>query len=374
MARPVIKAPASEGICSFCQSPIDKSKMTRHLKSCKERKSAIEKEAVTSSGPEVKLFHILVEGQYNPQYWMHLELPASEELDTLDAFLRSIWLECCGHLSAFRIDGTSYDSEPEEMGFVVDGMDDGEEVGEDGVADPDEEEYPELTGDTIVDFGKVLDEVPLFRVGYDPVALQLPAEWLAEVRKPRSIDEFVAFAKEELKAIPKGGPYGSKVTPEAVEEFRCRYEQRHLLETLLLLTEDRSLYVPLQKVLKVGQKFSHEYDFGSTTYLSLKVMAEREGHIQKEDDPVTILARNVPPTFLCRVCGKPATQVESGGYYNAAEVAYCDECARKKCVDTLPIVNSPRVGVCGYTGDAEWSGGEEWDGEEEWDDEEEDED
>lgn len=155
------------------------------------------------------------------------------------------------------------------------------------------------------------------------------------------------------------------MTPEAVEEFRCRYEQRNLLETLLLLTEDRSLYVPLQKVLKVGQKFSHEYDFGSTTYLSLKVMAEREGHIQKEDDPVTILARNVPPVFLCRVCGKPATQVESGGYYNVAEEAYCDECARKERVDTLPIVNSPRVGVCGYTRDAEWSGGEEWDDEEE---------
>jgi len=362
MARPVIKAPASEGICSFCQSHIDKSKMTRHLKSCKERKSAIEKEAVTSSGPEVKLFHILVEGQYSPQYWMHLELPASEELDTLDAFLRFIWLECCGHLSAFRIDGTSYDSEPEEIGFVVEGMDDGEEVGEDGVAGPDDEAYPELTGDTIVDFGKVLDEVPLFQ--FRPqFAPQLPVEWLTEVRKPRSVDEFVAFAKGELKTIPKGGPYG-KMTPESVEEFRCRYEQRHLLETLLLLTEDRSLYVPLQKVLTVGQKFSHEYDFGSTTYLSLKVMAEREGHILKEDDPVTILARNVPPTFLCRVCGKPATQVASGGYYDIGDEAYCDECARKERVDTLPIVNSPRVGVCGYTGDAEWDDEEEWDEEE----------
>lgn len=30
----------------------------------------------------------------------------------------------------------------------------------------------------------------------------------------------------------------------------------------------------------------------------------------------------------------------------------------------LPIVNSPRVGVCGYTGDAEWED-EEWDEEEE---------
>lgn len=162
------------------------------------------------------------------------------------------------------------------------------------------------------------------------------------------------------------------MTPEVVEEFRCRYEQCHLLETLLLLTEDRSLYVPLQKVLKVGQKFSHEYDFGSTTYLNLKVMAEREGHVLNGDDPVTILARNVPPTIVCQVCGKPATRVASGGYFNVEDEAYCDECARKKRVDTLPIVNSSRVGVCGYTGHAEWSGGEEWDGDEQEDNEDED--
>jgi hypothetical protein len=293
---------------------------------------------------------------------MHLEMPASEELDTLDAFLRSIWLECCGHLSAFRIDGTSYDSEPEEFMYAEE-MIESEEEGK------GEEEYPELTGDTIVDFGKVLDEAPLFQLRFQD-GPQLPAEWLAEIRKPRSVDEFVAFAKGALKTIPKGGPYG-KMTPEVVEEFRCRYEQRHLLETLLLLTEDCSLYVPLQKVLKVGQKFSHEYDFGSTTYLNLKVMAEREGHVYEGDDPVTILACNVPPAFLCRVCGKPATQVASGGYYDVEDEVYCDECARKKRVDTLPIVNSPRMGVCGYTGDAEWNGSEGWDGdEEEWDEEE----
>jgi hypothetical protein len=79
-------------------------------------------------------------------------------------------------------------------------------------------------------------------------------------------------------------------------------------------------------------------------------MAEREGHILKEDDPVTILARNVSPAFACRVCGKFATQVASGGYYDMEDEVYCNECARKKRVDTLPIVNSPRVGVCGYTG------------------------
>ena len=205
---------------------------------------------------------------------MHLELPASEELDTLDAFLRFIWLECCGHLSAFRIDGTSYDSEPEALTFVVEGE---EEVGEDGVEGQDDEEQQELTGDTIVDFSKLVDEDPVFQFKREhALGPQFPAEWLAEVKKPRSVDEFVAFAKGALKAIPKGALYSNKVS---LEESQRLYEQRSLLEWLLLQVEDRSLYVPLQRVLKVGQKFSHEYDFGSTTHLSLKVMAEREGHI-----------------------------------------------------------------------------------------------
>ena len=126
-----------------------------------------------------------------------------------------------------------------------------------------------------------------------------------------------------------------------------------MLKTLLDIVEDRSLGVSLKKVLKVGQKFSYEYDFGSTTELNLRVILEREGVVQEgeEDDPITILARNEPPIILCKVCGKPATKV-AGGYYNVEENAYCNKCARRSedAEMMLPVVNSPRVGVCGYTG------------------------
>ena len=56
---------------------------------------------------------------------------------------------------------------------------------------------------------------------------------------------------------------------------------------------------------------------------------------------------------MCGVCGKPATQVctecmwENTGWL-------CDECASKHDTDEemfLPVVNSPRVGMCGYTGE-----------------------
>ena len=140
---------------------------------------------------------------------------------------------------------------------------------------------------------------------------------------------------------------------------------------------EHDMDVELSKVLKVGQKFFHEYDFGSTTKLALKVVAEREGTAPKDDykysgefgkdKTIKIMARNNPPQISCRECGKPATKV-AAGYYYFEDGALCDVCARtslKEYEDMfLPIVNSPRVGVCGYTGDADV---EEFD----WDDEEE---
>jgi hypothetical protein len=355
MARRTTTREVSNGICRFCQGEFDKRKMTQHLKYCKQRAVTIAGEDAVPSESKTRLLHILVEGRYNPQYWMHLEIPASEELATLDDFLRSIWLECCGHLSAFNINGTSYESEPEEFIF-------GEIEGEVAEAESEEVEGEELAGDDIVDVGKLLDELSFEYLD------SLPSDWVAEVRKPRSVDDLVAFAKEGLQSLPKEG---IPRTPVEIEEYRNRYFQRLLLETLLTMAEDRSLFVPLRKVLKVGQKFSHEYDFGSTTYLNLRVMSEREGVVSDEDDPVNVLARNVPPTILCRVCGQPATKVAAGGYYDVETNAYCSKCAGRS-EDFLPVVNSPRVGVCGYVG-GRWDGYVEEDDEEDNDEDEDDE-
>lgn len=46
-------------------------------------------------------FHIQVVDYYAPDYWLHLKVNSNTSLGTLDQFLRNIWLECCGHLSAF---------------------------------------------------------------------------------------------------------------------------------------------------------------------------------------------------------------------------------------------------------------------------------
>jgi hypothetical protein len=113
---------------------------------------------------------------------------------------------------------------------------------------------------------------------------------------------------------------------------------------------DRSMKIALGKVIAPGMKFEHMYDFGTSTELSLKVVSTREGLAQGK--AVRILARNEPPDIRCQICGKPATAVCAQCIYDGTGWV-CEECAKKhECGEDmlLPVVNSPRVGMCGYTG------------------------
>ena len=37
----------------------------------------------------------------SPQFWLDLEMRGSSALEYLDQYLRTIWLDCCGHMSQF---------------------------------------------------------------------------------------------------------------------------------------------------------------------------------------------------------------------------------------------------------------------------------
>src|SRR5437764_15290120 len=107
--------PTYSGICKFCRGEFEKSKMSQHLKNCKERSRMEAETAKSTKGKKfvrTKLFHIMLEGKYNPQYWMHIEMPAEAQLIHLDDFIRAAWVECCDHLSAFQIGEFYYESEP----------------------------------------------------------------------------------------------------------------------------------------------------------------------------------------------------------------------------------------------------------------------
>jgi Plasmid pRiA4b ORF-3-like protein len=222
----------SKGKCNLCGETFSKAGMTKHLATCRQS-HALKKLEGHGNLRKTNLFHLVVEG--GPAYWMHLEAPDDATLKDLDQFLRDIWLECCGHLSAFTIAGTRYD-----------------------------------------------------------------------------VDASTAREWGDL--------------------------------------DTRSMNVPLAEVLGPGIKCDYEYDFGTTTELTLKVVAERKG--QARGKAVQVLARNDPPPIMCNVCGKPATQVCANCIWSG-EGWLCDECAPDHpCGEEmmLPVVNSPRVGMCGYTG------------------------
>ncbi|MGH7452415.1 MAG: IS1096 element passenger TnpR family protein [bacterium] len=215
----------TDGQCLFCKGTFSKQAMSKHLDACEKRKSS--KKA--SASPQ-RAFHLLVEGRYAPEYWIHLEAAANATLQDFDGLLRNLWLECCGHLSAFTIAGQTYSS-------------------------------------------TVMDE------------------------------------------------FG-----------------------------DKNMRVPLGKVLYPKMKFNYEYDFGTTTELTLKVVAERESAIKRGD--IMLMARNDQPFYPCNECGENATQVCCQCVYEG-EGWVCDDCAEDhECGEEmlLPVVNSPRVGMCAYAG------------------------
>lgn len=56
------------------------------------------------------------------KYWLYILIPVNYELKDLDDFLKGIWLECCGHLSRFKIDDIYYYDENFYMDDTEDNM------------------------------------------------------------------------------------------------------------------------------------------------------------------------------------------------------------------------------------------------------------
>ena len=113
---------------------------------------------------------------------------------------------------------------------------------------------------------------------------------------------------------------------------------------------DLDMNEKLSAILSPGQKWLYEYDMGSTTELALNVVSEFEGTLKK--GKVAILARNDVPKIICNQCEKPATTICADCIYDN-QGWLCDDCAGKHGCDEemfLPVVNSPRTGVCGYAG------------------------
>ncbi len=322
--------------------------MTQHLKSCKQRQATIASKEEESQETKTRLFHILAEGRYSSEYWLHFEVPASESLWTLDGFIKQMWIDDLDHLSGFEINGTNYHYDYSDDLYSFVGV---KEIAEEDVSEKDEEEEIREIIEQVLE--KYAERTALY-AEFTPLEDPLPTEWIAEIKKPRSVDDFINFLKEELARVTKEGRQiwkpNQEISPrEQHKRSRTLDYQKMVVEDLLEAVEDRSMDALLGRILKVGQKFSYVYDFGSSTYINLRVIAEREGIVQNKKAPVQLMAQNTAPAFPCSVCGKPATKVAMGYFYGGIEDSvYCDTCARKKRGEfdsLLPIINSPRVGV-----------------------------
>lgn len=100
------RSKATRGPCAFCGKEYTRWGMTKHLQSCTQRSARWA--AGGGRRKPVSIYHLLVQDAYGGDFWLHLEIPAQTTLTELDEYLRAIWLECCGHLSAFEIGGIRY--------------------------------------------------------------------------------------------------------------------------------------------------------------------------------------------------------------------------------------------------------------------------
>ncbi len=206
----------SKGICRICNKDFSGKHIKKHIIDClKNSKGA--KDA------------FLIKASAGP-FWVYFSGLKNKKLSDIDDFLRDVWLECCGHLSAFEIGKTRYCSDDSEL-------------------EPNE----------------------------------------------------------------------------------------------------KSMNVKIDTVLFPGTKAHYEYDFGTTTELALECISA----IKIDTDKIDILARNNLPDFRCETCNQKAEVVcvqciwDGNGFV-------CKKCAKKhKCIEPsfLPIVNSPRIGMCGFTGE-----------------------
>lgn len=113
---------------------------------------------------------------------------------------------------------------------------------------------------------------------------------------------------------------------------------------------NQSMKNSIGQILSPGMKCEYIYDMGSSTNLELEVIAEITTCPQKK---VTMLMLNDPIDRPCESCKKTADTICS-----SCDATICTSCTKRHpCVFDenddyilMPLVNSPRAGVCGYVG------------------------
>jgi hypothetical protein len=91
------------GTCLLCRAPVTKRKALKHAMECLQASG-------WPTGKKPSLL-IMIQGLHKKSYWLVVLARHDARLGDLDQLIRDVWVECCGHLSSFEIDGVLYDSD-----------------------------------------------------------------------------------------------------------------------------------------------------------------------------------------------------------------------------------------------------------------------
>lgn len=112
----------------------------------------------------------------------------------------------------------------------------------------------------------------------------------------------------------------------------------------------KSMNAKLQNVIEQGVKFDYDYDMGSTTELELEMVGVIKMAARRQK--AMLLAENFMPKYKCIRCGRRAelvTRMDMGPIENGAFCMKCGAAAEEEGIEgLLPLLNSPRTGICGY--------------------------
>jgi hypothetical protein len=113
----------------------------------------------------------------------------------------------------------------------------------------------------------------------------------------------------------------------------------------------------IEQVFRPGVELTHIYDFGTSSETLVKVVDTREGQPLTRH-AVYLMARNAMPAAVCAECGEPAGWLCMECLIEANQwLTLCHKHAKEHphadYGEPVPLVNSPRLGMCGYTGPAD---------------------
>ena len=86
---------ASNGNCFICGKTAGKTAIKNHI--LKDH----------NDGDE-PCYLLKAEGAYSKEHWLFFAVSLDASLSSVDKFLRDIWCECCGHMSALRTGGREF--------------------------------------------------------------------------------------------------------------------------------------------------------------------------------------------------------------------------------------------------------------------------